>query len=112
MQPLCCDRVAMARPARKSVGSREIKTRFGTYLAMVKGGATLTVTERGRPVALLTPVTPADTEDDEAALQRMADEGLITRPTRSWRGLAWTEPLNLPGKPLSEIIIEDREDRL
>jgi len=47
-----------------------------------------------------------------AALQAMADEGLITPASRNgplpaphWR------PMKLKGKPLSQTIIEDREDR-
>ena len=38
---------------RKTVGSRELKTRLGTYLRQVREGMTLVVTERGLPVAEL-----------------------------------------------------------
>jgi len=48
----------------------------------------------------------------DAALQAMADEALITLPSRKgpmpaprWR------PTKVKGQPLSQTIIEDREDR-
>jgi hypothetical protein len=49
---------------------------------------------------------------EQAAIRRMADEGLLTPPSRKgpmpsprWR------PVKIEGKPLSQTIIEDREDR-
>ncbi len=43
------------------------------------------------------------------ALQAMAHEGLITLPARDvttrWR------PVSVSGKPLSQTVIEDRDDR-
>ena len=47
-----------------------------------------------------------------AALQQMADEGLITLPSRKGP-MPWPRwrPAKAKGKPLSETIIEDREDR-
>ena len=35
------------------VGARELKTRLGTYLHRVQGGATLVITDRGRPAHVL-----------------------------------------------------------
>ena len=48
----------------------------------------------------------------EAALQLMADEGLITPALRKgpMPSLRWRS-LKIKGKPLSQSIIEDREDR-
>ena len=95
----------------KMVGSRELKTRLGTYLEQVKRGATIVVTERGQPIAELRPIAePGDSL--EAALRRMEAEGLLTRPTK--RGpLAPLKPIKLrPGTPsIAEAIAEDREDR-
>ena len=96
----------------KLVGSRELKTRLGTYLDEVKRGQTIVVTERGTPVAELRPI--AQSEDRlEAALQRMAAEGLVTLPTRNGPSLTPFKPIKLPpGTPsIVEAISEDREDR-
>ena len=102
----------MARTARVTVGSREIKTRFGTYLDMARHGTIITVTDHGKPVAQLVPMPEEPADADEAALRRMAAAGELTRATRPPRQLhEWPPPLYAPGKPLSEIIVEDREDR-
>lgn len=52
------------------------------------------------------------TDTHRAALQRMADEGLIKLPSRKGPMLSprW-RPAKIKGKPLSQTIIEDREDR-
>jgi hypothetical protein len=49
---------------------------------------------------------------EEAVIRQMSTEGLITPPSRKgpmpsppWR------PVKIKGKPLSQTIIEDREDR-
>jgi hypothetical protein len=41
----------------------------------------------------------------------MADEGLITLPSRKGP-LPRFEPIRLKGKPLSQTVIEDRDDRV
>ena len=91
------------------VGSRELKTRLGAYLKRVRGGETILVTDRGEPIAELRPVTTAE-DQVERALQQMAAEGLITRPTR--RGpLKPFKPLKLKGDvTASDIIRRERDE--
>lgn len=92
-----------------TIGSRELKTRLGTYLRQVREGATVLVTDRGRPVAELRPVPPAVT-DDEARLAELAAAGLVTpRVRKTWT--AQKNPVRIPGPPISQTVIEDREDR-
>ena len=95
----------------KWVGSRELKTRLGTYLDAVKRGDTIVVTEHGQPVAELRPIGGAD-DAVEIALRRMTDEGIVTRPTRD-RALTPFSPIKLPrGTPsIAQAISEGREDR-
>lgn len=97
------------RPSK--VGSRELKTRLGTYLERVRRGETIVVTDRGEPIAELRPIAePVDRL--EAALRRMEAEGLVTRPTKKGP-LTPFKPIKLPpGTPsIAEAIAEDREDR-
>jgi prevent-host-death family protein len=96
----------------KQVGSRELKTRLGTYLDQVKRGQTIVVTERGKPIAELRPIEEPEDRLD-AALRRMAAEGLVTLPTRQGPALTPFKPIKLPpGTPsIVEAIAEDREDR-
>jgi prevent-host-death family protein len=91
-----------------TVGARELKNRLGEYLRRVERGATLVVTERGRPVAELRPLPPAAGEL-EARLQDLAAQGLLTLPSRG--GPTRFRPVAVPGRPLSRTIVEDREDR-
>jgi antitoxin (DNA-binding transcriptional repressor) of toxin-antitoxin stability system len=68
------------------------------------------LTERGHPIAVIKPIKEENSQ--ETTLQAIADEGLITLPSRKgpmptprWR------PVKVKGKPLSQTIIDDREDR-
>ena len=92
------------------LGLREANQHFSKAIKAVRTGKEVVLTERGRPIAVIKPIKEADTQ--QAALQQMADEGLITLPSRKgpmpsprWR------PVKVKGKPLSQTIIEDREDR-
>ncbi|HVH56930.1 MAG TPA: type II toxin-antitoxin system prevent-host-death family antitoxin [Vicinamibacterales bacterium] len=92
------------------LGLREANQQFSKAIKAVRAGKEVVLTERGRPIAVIKPIKDADTE--MAALQQMADEGLITLPSRRgpmpsprWR------PVKIKGTTLSQTIIEDREDR-
>ena len=90
------------------VGVRELKTRLGRYLREVRKGRTLVITDRGEPVAELRPVSlggPGSTSE----IVRLVALGHVTRASRG--PLAPFRPVRLNGRPVSEAIIEDREDR-
>ena len=59
-------------------------------------------------IAMSKPIT--DGHDSEAALRRMAHEGLVTLPTRKGP-LPRADPVPISGKPLLQTIIDDRDDR-
>ncbi len=92
------------------LGLREANQHFSKAIRAVRGGKEVVLTERGRPIAIIKPVREEPAE--EAALQAMADEGLITLPARKGTtpALRW-KPVSLKGTPLSQTVIEDREDR-
>jgi len=92
------------------LGLREANQQFSKAIKAVRAGKEVVLTDRGRPIAVITPVTTADAQD--AALQAMADEGLITpaarkgpMPAPRWR------PVTVKGKPIADTVIEDRADR-
>lgn len=94
----------------KKVGSRELKNRLGRYLAQVERGETIVVTDRGRPVARLAPVSPEgpDQKTLEEVLKELAAAGhirLALQPRRPAR----RKLIRAKGKPLSRTILEDRE---
>ncbi len=88
------------------VGARELKNRLGHYLAIVKAGETVYVTDRGRVVAELKPRSIGRTSEAEA-LGRLVADGTVTLgsgrledfvPVRRGRR----------GKSAARMIIDDR----
>jgi prevent-host-death family protein len=100
-----------ARP-RREVGSRELKTRLGTYLREVQGGQVIVVTERGRPVAELRPLgrDAARAEDEAALWRRLAADGVIGHIPEQGGRLEEFDPV-ASTQPVSAAIVDDREDR-
>jgi prevent-host-death family protein len=98
------------RPMKKAtIGSRELKTRLGTYLRQVQQGRTLIVTERGRPVAELKPI-PATADGEQDRMDELIALGVLTRQSR--QALKQIRPLHVMGTSLSAAVIEGRKDRL
>lgn len=105
-------------PAPRSVGIRALKQNASEVVARVKAGETVEITERGRPVARLTPIRTD-------RYQELVDAGVITPPkptTESWgefmkrhreelreQGLADD---NQSGLTMEQILDEQRADRL
>ncbi len=91
------------------IGVRELRQHASRYLARVRRGEIIEVTDRGKPIARLVPVatgveTPAETE------QRLIDEGVLIPAELDWRTL----PAPLTPKPgqrsLSEVLQEMRAE--
>ena len=85
------------------VGVRKLKNDLSHYLREVKEGKSVTVTERGRVVALL---VPPDTKPDILAAKELAQAGL-----GSWRGgkpKGSARPAPIKGETLSAIVIAER----
>ncbi len=86
------------------MGVRELRQNLSVYLRRVRIGETLEVTERGHPVALLTPLP-----DRADPIARLAAEGRVTPASGDLSELG--PPLEIPlERPLSEILDELRED--
>ncbi len=96
----------MAR--RVTVGTRELKTRLGGYLEQVRQGLTLVITDRGKPVAELKPLS--GTTGDDTQLARLTALGVVTRLER--RPLNPFRPIRSRGRSVSDAIREDRDDRV
>jgi len=86
-----------------SIGVRELKAQLSQQLKRVEAGARVTITDRGRPIALLVPVDP---QPDLGWLWRMVKEGKAAWNGGKPRGL--NPPLPGKGKPTSQIVIENR----
>ena len=90
------------------VGAREFKARLGTYLRQVREGQTLTITDRGRPVAKVTPVEMTG-QSIAARLDRLRAEGVVTGTGRPLPRVA--APIAGRGGLFSETLTDDRKDR-
>ena len=92
------------------LGLREANQHFSKAIKAVRAGREVILTDRGQPIAVIKPIKAADGQ--QAALQAMADEGLITLPaTRGPLPASRWTPVKVKGKPVSDTVIEDREDR-
>ena len=92
----------------ETVGIRELKNRLTYYVGLTKKGAKVIVTERGTPVAVLHNLENPDADagvDEKLAL--LARKGHIKLPDTQNK-LKPLKPIKAKGRPLSEIIIEDR----
>lgn len=91
----------------KTIGIRELRQHASQYIRLVEAGETVQVTDRGRPVAMITPV-----KKDETTLERLYREGVLT-PAKHKRRIR-DLPLPLPaleGEPtLSQVLEEMRAD--
>jgi len=91
------------------LGLREANQHFSKAIKAVRAGKEVILTERGQPIAVIKPIMTGPAE--EATLKRMADEGLITLPSRKGP-LPRFEPARIKGKPISQTIIDERDDRV
>jgi prevent-host-death family protein len=80
------------------VGIRELRQRASELLRQVERGETIEITDRGRPVAVLSPL-PTGT-----AYQRLLAEGEIARASRASGELPDPMPL-LPGEESASLVL-------
>lgn len=87
------------------IGVRELRQHASRYLARVKAGESVEVTERGRLVALLVPPTAASTTRD-----RLVASGRLIPASRPLAIPRRVPPP--PGAPRTEAALDDlRQDR-
>jgi prevent-host-death family protein len=95
----------MTKRVPDRVGIRELRQNLSVYLRRVReDGRAYEVTERGEPVARLTPLE----DRPRSIIERMIADGRITPATQSLDDLP--PPVKLPGRPLSEILQEMRDE--
>ena len=89
-----------------TVGVRELRNNLRSWLERVKAGEHVVVTERGRPIAQLTPL-----DSGRRKLQELIDAGLVRPPLQPKRQkIDVTKlPKMTPGPTLSDIVIEQRK---
>jgi prevent-host-death family protein len=86
-----------------TVGIRELKNRLSELLQRVADGERITVTDRGRPIAV---VTPPESPSDDETIRAMVREGLARWGGGKPRGAK--RPLKIKGGPIHRTVLEDR----
>ena len=88
------------------VGIRDLKQNASAVIARVKKGESVLVTERGRPVGRIVPLSAN-------SLDELVEAGLATAPTVSLEELIASMPKGEPSGIPSQVILDEiREDRL
>lgn len=89
-----------------SAGIKELKNQLSRYLSFVKKGEDVLITERGKVIARIIFENPHKTSLRKT-LHPLIMQGLITYPTNHINKNV-PDPVEIPGKPVSEMAIEDR----
>lgn len=90
------------------VGIRELRQNLSVHLRRVKEGEVLEVTERGRPVAMLTPLPEAG-----GARERLIEAGKLRPASAAIADLP--QPVRVEAgvsDPASRALAEEREERI
>ena len=89
-----------------SAGIKDVKNNLSRLLTKVKAGEEILITERGKPVARIVKESQRD-KSIRAVLEPLVQNGLVTLPSRSILKDR-ISAVRVPGKPVSEIVIEGR----
>lgn len=87
------------------IGVRELRQHASRYLALVEAGEEVSVTNRGRTVARLVPVSHS-----ERGREALIDAGVLI-PALHRERLRAIDPGSLPRRDLSAVLDELREER-
>lgn len=93
----------------KQVSVAELKARLSEFLAAVKRGENVVVTEHGKPIARLAPLERAPALD--ARMAEFVKAGLATPPTAKLPREFFTEPRpSAEGVNIVGAVLEEREE--
>lgn len=90
----------------KTAAVTDLKNRLSHYLRLVARGESVTILERGRPVARLTRV-----DADDSEIETLVAGGLARPPLAPLPADFLTRPLPRPKASVQAALLEDREDR-
>ena len=92
------------------MGLREANQHFSKAIKAVKAGKEVVLTERGKAIAVIKPIAREETL--AAKIRRLETEGLLKpalkrgpMPAPRWK------PIRIKGKPVSQSISEERDER-
>lgn len=83
----------------KSAGIRELKQNASAVVAAAAAGDVVTITDRGREVAQLSPIA-------QSPLERLRAAGLVREATLRLADLPYPQP----GAPISDVLLAMRDE--
>jgi prevent-host-death family protein len=92
----------------KATGIRELKAHLSKYVRDVKRGDEIIISERGKAVARIVPISPTSERSRLQALQRLASEGKIILPTNMDKPKKPSSRKKAAGSLFSDAVLEDR----
>jgi len=87
-------------------GIKDVKNNLSRYLARVKSGEEVLITDRGKPIARIVK-EGAESTFIRSALAPLIQKGLVVMPSRGM-GVGNPPKIKTGGKPASDMVIEDR----
>jgi len=90
------------------IGIREFKAHMGQYIAMIRAGETIMLTDRGEDAICLTPGTPKPEQSVADRLEAARALGIISGGSGRPPIPAHTVP-NLGDRQVSDLLLEDRD---
>ena len=90
------------------MGLREANQNFSKAIKAIKSGKAIVLTERGKPIATITPIVDEDKEDDE--LQSLRDEGFLVGRRKSGVMRKSARPVRATGSSISNILRRERDE--
>lgn len=92
------------------MGLREANQQFSKAIKAVKAGKEVVLTERGKPIAVIKPLEQEDKL--KARIRRLEAEGILRSGPKSGKPMpVWRSPVRIKGKPISETVSEERDER-
>jgi prevent-host-death family protein len=94
-----------------AVSISEAKAKLSALLDRVKAGETITITDRGLPVARLAPLDGGAEADWDARMQRLARDGIVRLPRVKLDVEAFLAlPKGRSSKSVLEALLEERRE--
>ena len=84
------------------VAVTELRAHLGQWIDAAREGNDVVITDRGIPVARIVAL------DSTPAINRLTEQGVISRPTRATRPVAGLRRRPTPKRPVAEIVSEQR----
>ena len=93
----------------KKASISEAKNNLSALIDSVKGGSSVLIVDRGRPVARLEPVTDGD---EDGRLGRLVRDGVVRPARRAIAKTLWATrpPRSKPGSSALRALLDERRD--